>query len=168
MNLSLDARELSAVLRHSGHIVQLAGAISESALIKDVLWDSVLQEVLHVDLSRVDASEAVEIVLTVELRGTAKGLNNGGVLNFVSHEVEIKCPANMIPEKLELKIADLDVGQIADSGTGPEQRRARGTHRLRRRTRAPGGASQRDDQRLAAGTVSDQPAAHGPERRIPD
>jgi large subunit ribosomal protein L25 len=111
LNLSLDARELSAVLRHSGHIVQLAGALNESALIKDVLWDSVLQEVLHVDLSRVDASEAVEIVLTVELRGTAKGTSNGGVLNFVSHEVEIRCPANLIPEKLELKIADLDVGQ---------------------------------------------------------
>jgi large subunit ribosomal protein L25 len=111
LNLALDARELSAVLRHSGHIVQLAGALNESALIKDVFWDSVLQEVLHVDLSRVDASETVEIVLTVDLRGTAKGLSNGGMLNFVSHEVEIKCPANLIPEKLELKIADLDVGQ---------------------------------------------------------
>lgn len=111
VNLVLNARELSAVLRHSGHIVQLAGALNESALIKDVLWDSVLQEVLHVDLNRVDATEAVNIVLTVELRGTARGLSNGGVLNHALHQVEIRCPAAMIPEKLELKIGDLDVGQ---------------------------------------------------------
>lgn len=111
VNLALSARELSAVLRHSGHIVQLSGELNESALIKDVLWDSVLQEVLHVDLSRVDATESVDIVLTVDLRGTARGLSNGGVLNHALHEVEIRCPAAMIPEKLELKIGDLDVGQ---------------------------------------------------------
>lgn len=111
VNLVLDARELSAVLRHSGHIVNLKGAVEESALIKDVLWDSVLQQVLHVDLSRVDASEAVEVELTVDLKGTARGTSNGGVLNHVLHEVTILCPAERIPEKLELKILDLDVGQ---------------------------------------------------------
>lgn len=111
VNLTLDARELSAVLRHSGHIVNLKGAVEESALIKDVLWDSVLQQVLHVDLSRVDASEAVEVELTVDLKGTARGISNGGLLNHVLHEVTILCPAERIPEKLELKILDLDVGQ---------------------------------------------------------
>jgi large subunit ribosomal protein L25 len=111
VNLVLDARELSAVLRHSGHIVNLKGAVEESALIKDVLWDSVLQQVLHVDLSRVDASEAVEVELTVDLKGTARGTSNGGLLNHVLHEVTILCPAERIPEKLELKILDLDVGQ---------------------------------------------------------
>lgn len=111
VNLTLDARELFAVLRHSGHIVNLQGAVEESALIKDVLWDSVLQQVLHVDLSRVDASEAVDVELTVELKGTARGTSNGGVLNHVLHEITIRCPAERIPEKLEVKIFDLDVGQ---------------------------------------------------------
>lgn len=110
VNLTLDARELAAVLRHSGHIVNLKGAVEESALIKDVLWDSVLQQVLHVDLNRVDATEAVEVELTVELKGTARGTSNGGMLNHVLHEVTIRCPAERIPEKLELKIVDLDVG----------------------------------------------------------
>ncbi len=110
LNLTLDARELSAVLRHSGHMVQLKGAVDESALIKDVLWDSVLQQVLHVDLSRVDATESVEVVLTVDLKGTARGTTLGGVLNHVLHDVTILCPANLIPERLELKIADLEVG----------------------------------------------------------
>jgi large subunit ribosomal protein L25 len=110
LNLTLDARELSAVLRHSGHMVQLKGAVDESALIKDVLWDSVLQQVLHVDLSRVDATESVEVVLTVDLKGTARWTTLGGVLNHVLHDVTILCPANLIPERLELKIADLEVG----------------------------------------------------------
>lgn len=110
VNLALSEMELMAVMRHSGHIVQLKGAVDESALIKDVLWDNVTQQVLHVDLNRVDATELIDITLTVELKGTAKGTMNAGVVNHVMHDVEIRCPANRIPERLELKITDLDVG----------------------------------------------------------
>lgn len=110
VNLVLDAKELAAVIRHSGHIVQLQGDVDDSALIKDVLWDSVSQDVLHVDLNRVDANETIEIVLTVDLKGTAKGTTQGGVVTHVMHEIEIRCPVRSIPEKLELKIGDLEVG----------------------------------------------------------
>lgn len=111
VSLAVPEKDLMAVLRHSGHLVQLDGAVSDSALIKHVMWDEVAASVLHVDFARVDASEEVDIELTVELRGTAKGTSQGGVINHVIHSVEIRCPANMIPEKLELKIADLEVGQ---------------------------------------------------------
>ena len=110
INLVLNGKELMSVMRHSGHIVQLQGALDESALIKDVLWDNVTQQVLHVDLNRVDATELIEIALTVDLKGPAKGITQGGVLNQIMHDVEIRCPANRIPEKLELKIFDLEVG----------------------------------------------------------
>lgn len=112
VHLAVPEKELLAVLRHSGHLVQLQGAVTDSALIKHVMWDEVAANVLHVDFARVDASEEVDIELTVELRGTAKGTSQGGVINHVVHSVEIRCPANVIPEKLELRIGDLEVGQV--------------------------------------------------------
>lgn len=109
--LTLDLKELTALLNHNKHFVQLQGATSESALIKDVQFDQVELEVLHVDLFRVDATEQVDVTLEIVLRGSAKGTLHGGILNHMLHEIEIRCPAHLVPEKLELKIADLDVGQ---------------------------------------------------------
>lgn len=109
LSLTVDWKELDAVLKHSGHVVQLTGAISESALIKDVQWDHVSQSCLHVDFARVSADELVEVVLEIVLKGVAKGTSEGGVVNHVVHEVAIKCPANRIPERLELNLAPLEL-----------------------------------------------------------
>jgi large subunit ribosomal protein L25 len=109
MNLIVDWRELDTVLKHSGHVVQLTGAVSDSALIKDVQWDHVAQACLHLDLTRVSADEKVEVSLAVVLKGTAKGVAEGGVVLHIMHEVEIECPANAIPERLELNITELEL-----------------------------------------------------------
>lgn len=109
VSLTVDWKELDAVLKHSGHVVQLTGAISESALIKDLQWDHVNQSCLHVDFARVSADELVEVGLEIVLKGTAKGASEGGVVNHIVHEVAIKCPANRIPERLELNLTSLDL-----------------------------------------------------------
>ncbi|MEQ8167064.1 MAG: 50S ribosomal protein L25, partial [Alphaproteobacteria bacterium] len=38
------------------------------------------------------------------------GLKRGGVLNIVRHEVELLCPANAIPEFLEVDLTGLEIG----------------------------------------------------------
>lgn len=111
INLTLDEKDVSAILKHSGHIVTLTGDLNESALIKDVQWDHVSDSILHIDLNRIDATETVEVSLTIELKGTAKGASQGAIVNQVVHEADILCPANLMPERLELRITDLDVGQ---------------------------------------------------------
>lgn len=111
LDLLLDLKQLRSVMKHSGHIVQLKGSVNEQALIKHVQWDEVENSVVHVDLYRVDASELIEIELSVELRGPAKGASQGGLVNHIIHDLTIMCPADRIPEKLELKIYDLELGQ---------------------------------------------------------
>ncbi len=109
VNLTVQWRELDAVLKHGGHVVQLTGDVNDSALIKAVQWDHVAQSCLHVDLARVSADEKVEVTIEVVLKGTAEGAAAGGVVNHVLHEVEIECPANAIPERLELNISGLEL-----------------------------------------------------------
>ena len=118
-SLTVPENELSRVIDHGSHIVELKGAANESALIKDVQWDAFGIKVLHVDLTRVDATELVEVTIPIELRGDATGTHHGGVVNFHQHQIAILCPANIVPDKIELRISDLDVDQMMDAGKIP-------------------------------------------------
>lgn len=110
VSLSIPAAEFDAAMRHGSHVVTLKGDVSDEALIKDVQWDAFGSEVLHVDFTRVSQSDRVEVSLPVELRGEAPGAQNGGIIELVLHEVTIECPVSALPDKLEVKINDLDVG----------------------------------------------------------
>lgn len=110
VNLSVPADEVQAAIRHGSHFVELKGDVDESALIRDVQWDTFGVDVLHVDFTRVDAGETAEITVSVELRGEAPGTKQGGMIRQMIHEVTIDCPVTVIPEKLFVNINSLELG----------------------------------------------------------
>jgi large subunit ribosomal protein L25 len=105
--LSVSSEALSLALKHGSRLVDLTGAVSESAFIREMQWDTWGTHVLHVDLTRISADEVVEVTLTIELRGEAPGVRTGGVVDQLIHDVEISCPAGSIPEKLQVNINHL-------------------------------------------------------------
>lgn len=109
--LTLAADEIEAALRHNAHLFELKGSVSDSAFLKQVQWDAFGSHVLHVDLTRVNLTEAVEVSMEVMLRGVAPGTKQGGVVDQHLRQVEIECPANAIPENLTVTINDLEVDQ---------------------------------------------------------
>jgi large subunit ribosomal protein L25 len=110
VSLSIATSAIEGALRHHSRLVDLAGAANESALISEVQWDTFGLEVLHVDFTRASADERIEVEVSVELKGQAIGVKEGGVIEQVLREVRIECPAGLIPEKLVLNIADLALG----------------------------------------------------------
>ena len=74
VNLSVSSEQFVAAIRHGSRVVALAGAVDQTALIRDVQWDTFGIEVLHVDFARVSASELVTTMVQVELRGEAPGV----------------------------------------------------------------------------------------------
>lgn len=116
VHLSIPRTEVVMAVRHGAHLVELKGAVNESALIRNVQWDPFGADVIHIDLTRVSAEEAVEVTLSVELRGTAAGTKEGGVVQHVLHDVKILCPAALIPDKLEVRVSNLKVGQQFTAG----------------------------------------------------
>ena len=109
VSLTLSEKEINAVIRAGSPIVELAGDVTTSAMISDVQWDAFGQNVLHLDLARIDASESVEITLSVELVGVSPGSKNGGTVRQLIQEVDVMCPATNVPDKLPLKINDLQL-----------------------------------------------------------
>ena len=114
--LTLKTNEVEKMVRAGRHIVELTGDVSESALIKEVQWDAFGSDILHLDLARVDASESVEVTIAIDLRGVAPGTKAGGVVKHVMHEIEIRCPANKLPEHLEVSINDLELDGVITAG----------------------------------------------------
>ena len=118
VSLSVPRDAFVAALRHGTRLVDLKGAVSESALIRDLQWDVYGTAVLHIDFARVSADERVKVNVPVELRGQAAGSRAGGVIQHLVHSIEVECLATAIPEKIQVNINNLEmhgsitVGQI--------------------------------------------------------
>ncbi len=123
VSLSVPTDEFAAVLRHGVRVVDLKGDLSEKALVSEMQWDAFGTDVLHIDLTRVSASERIEVEIPIELRGEAPGTRDGGIVELVMHSILINCPAISMPEKVEVNINDLQLNQsisVADLELPPE------------------------------------------------
>jgi large subunit ribosomal protein L25 len=110
-SLSVPVDQVKAVIKHGGKLVRLSGDVTETALLREVQWDTYSKDIIHVDLIRVSEKEMVETTVAIEIKGTAPGLGEGGVFQFVLHELHIECPAFAIPEKLIANVNDLHLGK---------------------------------------------------------
>lgn len=110
--LSVPAAELEHLVRGGARVldVDLDGKV-EKVLFREVQWDYLGKEVLHVDLLRVDPNETLTVEVKVELKGTAPGTLSGGVLDHTLRTVTVECLAIQIPDSIVVKISTLEVGQ---------------------------------------------------------
>lgn len=111
VNLAVRSEALGSLIKHGTKLVSLVGDVSDMALLRHVHWNTYGTDVLHVDLFRVSATEAVEVTLPVHLHGEAPGIGEGGNLVFQTHELTIRCPASSIPEYITVYVSQLHLGQ---------------------------------------------------------
>lgn len=109
----LDYHEVEMQLRHGVHVVNLdiAGKV-QSCLFKDTQYDHLGATLLHVDLTRVDLNERVTVQVPLELRGTPKGVADGGVLRQELMELEVECLVTSIPDVIRVNVSDLAMDQV--------------------------------------------------------
>ncbi len=107
--ITIPTDQMMNALRHRAHLVQLEGALSESALLKEVQWDAFGTGLLHVDFTRVDKSESTQVELSIVLRGSAPGTKMGGSVDQLTRALEIDCPVISIPEELTVSINELEL-----------------------------------------------------------
>ena len=111
ISLSVPAEKLIAAVRQGTRVVDLTGGVKETALLRELQWDTFGLDLLHVDFTRVSADEKIEVSVSVALRGEAPGSKEGGVIEHLVHEVPIECLAAAIPEKFELNINELNLNE---------------------------------------------------------
>jgi large subunit ribosomal protein L25 len=109
--ISLTREAVWEMIKKSTHLAELSlGETSETVLVRDVQWDHLGKEIIHLDFARVNADESIETEVRLELRGEAPGVGEGGVLDQVVHSVAVTCRANAIPDSIRIDVSTLHLG----------------------------------------------------------
>lgn len=114
--ISVDERQFSEVwlrgARSSLVTLVLNGKASDTALVREVQRDPVSQRIVHIDLQRVSEHESIHARLSVVTVGTAIGVRDfGGVMDVITHELEVSGPANELPEQLSIDVSNLGINE---------------------------------------------------------
>jgi large subunit ribosomal protein L25 len=113
VSLSVSEEALRSAIRHGARIVdlQLEGHGLETARIREVQYDYLGKEILHVDLQRTSKDELIEVDIKIDVRGIAPGVTGGGVLDQPLHTLKVRCKATSVPDSIRVNINELQLGQ---------------------------------------------------------
>ena len=97
----------------SNIIVLNVNGKTQNVLPKEIKYDIITDEPIHVDFLRVVPGVKIKIEVPVKFinHESSPGLKRGGVLNIVRRKVELKCPSEKIPENLVIDLDGIDIGE---------------------------------------------------------
>ncbi|NMC75646.1 MAG: 50S ribosomal protein L25 [Geobacteraceae bacterium] len=114
--VSVAKKELCAAISGEGglnHLLTLQGGGSldgNVVIVADLTRDCLKGDPLHVDFHRVRMEEKVKVKVPVALQGTARGVKEGGLLDFLMHSIDVECLPGEIPEHIDVDITNLGIG----------------------------------------------------------
>lgn len=118
--IKLDCRVYEKIMRqHKGQSVVFHLNVMEgekklrdySTIAKEEQHDPVTDRLLHVDFKRISMTEEIEVTVAIVARGDASGVkNDGGSLDHAIWELDIACLPTSIPEKIDVDITGLNIG----------------------------------------------------------
>ncbi|MGA9336643.1 MAG: 50S ribosomal protein L25/general stress protein Ctc, partial [Pseudolabrys sp.] len=78
---------------------------------RDFQLDAIKDLPMHVDFLRVSEGATIRVHIPVHVLNAdqAPGVKRGGAVNIVTHTVEVMCPADAIPESIDVDISSLDI-----------------------------------------------------------
>ena len=109
--VSVDEHNLAEGLHHGTRLMNVQiGKKREKVIVKDLQYDHLGKDIIHVDLMRVDVKEMVKVTVPIELKGIAKGANEGGIIEGHTDHLEVECKVTDIPESIVVSVKEMDVG----------------------------------------------------------
>ncbi len=120
LSVSVEGQKLERVLRGGMNaLIDLKGEkpiAGKLALVKDVQRDPISQRLLHCDLYSVDTKKKISVAVPIHIEGRAPGVEAGGILNLVSHDLEVSCLPLAIPDRITVDISKLNIGDMVRLG----------------------------------------------------
>jgi large subunit ribosomal protein L25 len=111
--VTLTKKEVVTHLNRGAHLFDLTlEGKNEKVLVKEVQYDHLGSELIHIDFARVSLDEKVELTVPLELKGTPAGEAEGGVLQQIISELEIECLVTDIPDKIIANVADMKLDDV--------------------------------------------------------
>jgi large subunit ribosomal protein L25 len=116
--IQVDRRRLVDLFQKGGYenrifLLRLAGTDqTRHALVRDLQLDPITDQIMHIDFQRVSLEQRIRVRVHVRLEGVPIGVKNeGGLLDFVTRELEVECRPDRIPSEIVVPVSALHVGQ---------------------------------------------------------
>ena len=115
LNISLKKLNLQNILNTETFMskvfdLEIDGS-AEKVLPRDISYDPVSDEPIHIDFMRIEKGTKLTLQIPVKFINSEKspGLKKGGVLNIVRRKVELRCPAENIPNEIIVDLNDTEI-----------------------------------------------------------
>ena len=115
--LSVDDKEMRILLRKAAGTSSLMRLIGESGedelvLIKELQEDKIRDRILHIDFVEVKRGEDLQTSVPLSVLGEAEGVKTqGGILEVLANDIEIRCRPSNLPSAIEIDISNLGLGE---------------------------------------------------------
>ena len=115
-NISIQKRDLKSLVNSDTFLSKVLeldiDGKKEKVIPRDVAFHVVSDEPIHIDFMRIVSGKKIILEIPVKFinHADSPGLKRGGVLNIVRRKVELKCPAENIPDEIIVDLAGTDIG----------------------------------------------------------
>ena len=113
--VTVDEKDFRASLRagSANAILELAveGGEEALAIIKEIQYDALGDEIHHVDFLRVTAGKPIQVTIPITATGQSEGETEGGVVEYLTREIRIECLPHDIPENVTYDLSGLELGE---------------------------------------------------------
>lgn len=95
------------------HIINLKldDGSEHKCILRDIQYDPVTEFPVHFDLFGLNENEELTIDIPVTVRGTPKGVKDGGILQHIIHRLRVSCLPRYIPDRIELDVESLEINR---------------------------------------------------------
>ena len=115
-SISVSKKELSNIINSDTFLskvleLELDGK-KEKVIPREVSYNVVSEEPIHIDFMRIVSGKKIILEIPVKFinHSDSPGLKRGGVLNIVRRKVQLKCPAENIPDEIIVDLTGTDIG----------------------------------------------------------
>jgi len=96
---------------HKEEIIKLGAGKGKNVVVKEIQYDPITEEPIHIDFMHVHKGEKLKISIPVILENTPVGIKEGGILEQWVRKVEIECLPKDIPDEIRIDIGRLKIGE---------------------------------------------------------
>ncbi len=115
-NISIEKKDIKNLIHSDTFLSKVLeldiDGKKERVIPRDVAFNVVSEEPIHIDFMRIVSGKKIILEIPVKFinHPDSPGLKRGGVLNIVRRKIELKCPAENIPDEIIIDLAGTDIG----------------------------------------------------------
>lgn len=123
--VTVSPKEVNKILHSSSGVntifnLAIAGGENTPVMVVDWQHDPIKNNLLHIDMLRIDLTKRLTVKVPVHTVGDPKGVKQqGGLHELITREIEIECLPDEIPESFTMDVTQLELGQAIRAGQVP-------------------------------------------------